>query len=116
PSAGGRDRAAPCCGAHGRRGSPALWRAIGGARRRRAQQRRSWDLLPIAQRTESTALRRRDPEITPSRQLALPLRLADAQARGLVGHATDDRPLRAATPRLRVLLLLPPAALRSCGK
>jgi hypothetical protein len=32
----------------------------------------------------------RDPEITPCRPLALPLRLGDAQARGLAGDALDE--------------------------
>jgi hypothetical protein len=45
-SVGRRDRAVPCCGAAGRRGSPAASRVSDVARPSRMQQARSWDPPP----------------------------------------------------------------------
>jgi hypothetical protein len=82
-SVSARHRTAPCCAARDRRDSPASSPASAADRRHRAQQRRSWDLLPTEQRTEPAALRapvRRGGRHVRRPSLSLPV--GDAQTSG----------------------------------
>jgi hypothetical protein len=88
-SAGPRDRAAPCCGADVRRGSRAWSRASDADQRHRALLGRSWDLLPIAQRTEPAALPAR---VRRGATSASPRRCG---SRRLAGQVPSARPRRA---------------------
>ncbi len=85
---GRRDRAAPCCGAGDRRGSPARLRAIGADRRHRARYGRSWDLLPIEQQTGPAATGAA-PEARDRARFAYVLR-----SRRFVDQTPDARPER----------------------